>query len=59
VLLSFSGEFPTLQKVEQAAVAEALKRANGNQSSAARLLGLSASALSRRLRHYRESEVRG
>jgi transcriptional regulator with GAF, ATPase, and Fis domain/CHASE2 domain-containing sensor protein len=58
VQFRFTGKFPSLQEVEQAVVAEALKRANGNQSSAARLLGLSASALSRRLRNYRESEVR-
>jgi DNA-binding NtrC family response regulator/CHASE2 domain-containing sensor protein len=58
VQLSFSGKFPSLQEVEQAIVEEALKRANGNQSSAARLLGLSASALSRRLSNYRGKEVR-
>ena len=57
VQLSFAGKFPSLQEVEQAVVAEALKRANGNQSSAARLLGLSASALSRRLSHHRGREV--
>ncbi len=56
--LTFDGKFPSLQEVEQALVEEALKRAAGNQSSAARLLGLSASALSRRLSHYRKSEDR-
>ena len=58
VQLSFAGKFPSLQEVEQAVVAEALKRANGNQSSAARLLGLSASALSRRISHHRGKEAR-
>ncbi len=58
VQLSFAGKFPSLQEVEQALVAEALRRANGNQGFAARLLGLSASALSRRLSHYRKSEAR-
>jgi DNA-binding NtrC family response regulator/CHASE2 domain-containing sensor protein len=58
VQLTFTGKFPSLQEVEKAAVAEALKRANGNQRSAARLLGLSASALSRRLSHYRKNEDR-
>ncbi len=56
--LTFGGKFPSLQEVEQALVTEALKRAGGNQSSAARLLGLSASALSRRLGHSRKREDR-
>jgi DNA-binding NtrC family response regulator/CHASE2 domain-containing sensor protein len=55
VQLTFVGKFPSLQEVERAVVTEALKRANGNQGAAAGLLGLSASALSRRLSRYRKS----
>jgi two-component system response regulator HydG len=43
------GRFPTLDEVEEALVAEALKRAKGNQGVAATLLGLSRPALNRRL----------
>ncbi|HAY28889.1 MAG TPA: two-component system response regulator, partial [Candidatus Accumulibacter sp.] len=43
------GRFPTLDEVEDALVAEALKRAKGNQGVAATLLGLSRPALNRRL----------
>jgi len=45
---SFRGAFPTLKEVEDYFVAEALRRAQGNQSVAARLLGISQSTLSRR-----------
>jgi DNA-binding NtrC family response regulator len=48
--ITFGGEFPTLKEVEGFFIADALRKAGGNQSTAARLLGLSASALSRRLR---------
>jgi len=43
------GRFPTLDEVEEAMVAEALRRAKGNQGVAATLLGLSRPALNRRL----------
>ncbi|MFP4010398.1 MAG: sigma-54-dependent transcriptional regulator [Spirochaetaceae bacterium] len=48
--ISFSGRLPTLQEAEDYLVAEALERAEGNQSVAARMLGVSQSTLSRRLR---------
>ena len=41
--------FPTLKELERFVVAEALRRSGGNQNAAARLLGLSPSALSRRI----------
>jgi len=41
--------FPTLKELEKSVVAEALRRSGGNQNAAARLLGLSPSALSRRI----------
>ncbi len=49
-----SGALPTLQAMEDLLLAEALRRARGNQNAAARLLGLSPSALSRRLKKRRE-----
>jgi transcriptional regulator with PAS, ATPase and Fis domain len=47
---SVLGELPTLQQGSQLLVAEAMCRAEGNQSIAARLLGISQPALSKRLK---------
>ena len=41
--------FPTLKEAEQRHIEEALRRANGNQGTAAALLGISRPALNRRL----------
>jgi DNA-binding NtrC family response regulator len=46
--ISYSGRFPTLQEVEEYLIAEALKKTGGNQSVAAKLLGINQSTLSRR-----------
>ena len=48
--ISLSGGFPKIKEVEEYVVSEALKRSKGNQNVAARLLGLSPSALSRRIK---------
>ena len=42
---------PTLKEAEEGLIAEALRRSEGNQSIAARLLGISRQALNRRLRN--------
>jgi len=47
--LMFGEAFPTLREAEQAVIDEALKRAKGNQSVAAQLLGMSRRALNNRL----------
>jgi DNA-binding NtrC family response regulator len=47
--LRFPEKLPTLRDATQMLVAEALRRANGNQTIAARLLGISQQALSKRL----------
>ncbi len=44
------GELPTLRQTGQLLVEEAMRRAEGNQSIAARLLGISQPALSKRLK---------
>ena len=49
-LLSFPFRFPTLDEAEDALIAEALRRAEGNQTIAAELLGISRRALNNRLR---------
>ncbi|MFO8065600.1 MAG: sigma-54-dependent transcriptional regulator [Spirochaetota bacterium] len=49
-VISHSGRFPTLREVEDYLINEALERAEGNQSIAARMLGVSQSTLSRRTR---------
>ena len=46
---------PDLKKAEQLMIAEALKRANGNQTIAAQLLGMSRHALHKRLSRARTS----
>ena len=45
----FSDELPTLKETENLLIDEALKRANGNQTIAAQLLGLTRRALNNRL----------
>jgi DNA-binding NtrC family response regulator len=45
----FSEQFPTLKEAEDAVINEALKRAEGNQSIAADLLGITRRALNNRL----------
>lgn len=45
----FDGKFPTLKDMEEALIEKALQAAEGNQSRAAKLLGISRQALSKRL----------
>ncbi|MDX9788792.1 MAG: sigma-54 dependent transcriptional regulator [Desulfobacterales bacterium] len=45
----FPARLPTIEEATQALLDEAMKRANGNQSLAARLLGVSQQAVSKRL----------
>lgn len=47
-VISYSGRFPTLREVEDYLISEALERAEGNQTIAARMLGVAQSTLSRR-----------
>lgn len=49
-LLSFSENLPTIKQANKLLLAEAMRRADGNQSIAAGLLGISQQALSRRLK---------
>lgn len=50
------GQFPTLKEAEQMHIAEALRRAGGNQGTAALLLGISRPALNRRLAKLKQEE---
>jgi DNA-binding NtrC family response regulator len=47
-VINLRGGLPTLHEVEEHLIREALRRTGGNQSAAARLLGISQSTLSRR-----------
>lgn len=47
--ISFADDFPTLKEAEDLVINEALKRADGNQTIAARMLGMSRRALNNRL----------
>jgi two-component system, NtrC family, nitrogen regulation response regulator GlnG len=49
-LINFPGRFPTLKEAEERTIAEALRRAENNQTIAAELLGISRRALNNRLR---------
>lgn len=48
--IAYPGRFPTLKEAEESIINEALKRAQGNQTIAAELLGISRRALNNRLR---------
>jgi len=50
------GQFPTLKEAEQMHIAEALRRAGGNQGTAAMLLGISRPALNRRLANLKHTD---
>ncbi|MBN1902906.1 sigma-54-dependent Fis family transcriptional regulator [Candidatus Sumerlaeota bacterium] len=52
-VISFSEKIPTLKEANQRLILEAMKRADGNQTLAARLLGISQQALSRRLKYMK------
>ena len=54
-LLSFHEQLPTLTEAADLLVAEALKRAQNNQTIAAELLGITRPALSKRLKKLRET----
>jgi DNA-binding NtrC family response regulator len=49
-ILSFSEKFPTLREASGFLIKEALQRCGGNQAQAAKLLGISPQALSKRLK---------
>ena len=51
--VSFSGRLPSITKINEILVMEAMKRSKGNQSIAAQLLGMSQQALSKRLKTMR------
>ncbi len=53
--LASARSLPSLKEVEPLVIEEALKRADGNQTIAARLLGLSREALNKRLSRARKS----
>lgn len=57
-LLSLSPtQFPTLAQAADLLVAEALRRSNGNQTLAARLLGITPSALNKRLKRAQRKVI--
>lgn len=49
----FPDSMPTLEEIDHAAFAEALRRAAGNQAKTARILGISQPAVSKRLRQMK------
>ena len=48
--LKFSEKLPTIKQATLMLVTEAMKRANGNQTLAANMLGISRQALSKRIK---------
>ena len=53
--LSLLQELPALKEIQDLVIAEALQRADGNQTIAARILGISREALNKRLSRARKS----
>ncbi|MCP5107121.1 MAG: sigma-54-dependent Fis family transcriptional regulator [bacterium] len=53
-LVNFSGNLPTLKQAEQLLIEESLERCGGNQSIAAKILGISRQALNTKLRRRRK-----
>ncbi len=58
-ILFFPGGFPTIKEVEESIIEEALKRAHGNQTIAAELLGISRRALNNRLQRAKDQQQNG
>lgn len=56
VALNMNDRFPSLKEAEQQHIEEALRRANGNQGTAALLLGISRPALNRRLARNKDED---
>lgn len=52
--VSFSERLPTIKQITELLVAEAVKRSKGNQSIAARLLGITRQALGKRIKKFNE-----
>jgi DNA-binding NtrC family response regulator len=52
--MTFTGKLPTIKEATRLLVAEAMRRAGGNQSFAAKMLGISQQALSKRLKSDRQ-----
>ena len=57
--IRFSHHLPTIKEAAQLLVDEALRRSGGNQSRAARMLGISQQALSKRLINMRKKSKKG
>ena len=53
-LVNFSDDLPTIKEATKLLVIEAMKRAQGNQTTAAQLLGISRQALGKRLKNIDE-----
>ena len=56
VVIGFGESLPTIQQTVRLLVQEALSRSGGNQTAAARLLGISQQALSKRLKENTKSQ---
>lgn len=56
--IGFTSQLPTIRETITALIDEALLRAGNNQNAAARLLGISPQALSRRLKYSREKKAK-
>ena len=56
--LRFPNELPTIKEAARLLVSEAMRRGGGNQSIAARMLGITQQALSKRLKKEREETER-
>ncbi|HAT50185.1 MAG TPA: two-component system response regulator [Alphaproteobacteria bacterium] len=59
IFSAISGPLPTFKAIERQLLAEALRRSNGNQGVAAAMLGISRTALNRRIQMLRRGRKNG
>lgn len=56
LLALYPGRLPTIKEAEELLIVEAMKRADGNQGKAAKMIGLSRKALNKRISYSKRGD---